>query len=217
MIERLFWNDNVCIERLAAVLRGGGIAIGSSDTVFGLIANLKSSGKNSLDMIKKRFDKPYLILISKGTLLEKFVDPAGLPQIEDLANKCWPGPVTLICRAHPDLPGFMKGPDGTIAMRMPDHEGLQKLLTHFEGLFSTSANISGSPVPETLEEVDPSILAHCAALILDSPLSSVRPDVFGVALAKAEVLRDNLPSTILDCTGQEVKVIRQGAFKYPIS
>ncbi len=202
MIERLFWDDNFSIERLAAVLRDGGIAIGSSDTVFGLISNLKCSGKNTLDSIKKRFDKPYLILIPRGAKLEKFVDPAGLMRIESLAKKCWPGPVTLICKAHPDLPAFMQGPDGTIALRMPDHEGLQKLLTHFEGLFSTSANISGQPVPGAVEEVDPAILGRCTALVLDSP-------------AGTQVSR--VPSTILDCSGDEIKVVRQGAFKYPIA
>jgi len=201
MIEQLFWDDNVSIERLAAVLRDDGIAIGSSDTVFGLISNLKCSGKNTLDAIKKRFDKPYLILIPRGTKLENFVDPAGLSRIEGLAKKCWPGPVTLICTAHPDLPGFMKGPEGTIAIRMPDHEGLQKLLTHFEGVFSTSANISGNPVPGTVEGVDPSILERCAALVLDSRAGN-------------EVSK--VPSTILDCTEEEIRVVRQGAFKYPI-
>ena len=202
MIERLFWNENSSIERLAAILQDGGLAIGSSDTVFGLISNLKCSSKNTLDLVKKRYDKPYLILISKATPLEKFIDSAGLSGIEDLAKKCWPGPVTLICRAHPDLPLFMKGIEGTVALRMPDHEGLQQLLTHFEGLFSTSANISGQPVPDTLEEVDPAILAQCAALVLDSP---------GVMNSTTE------PSTILDCTGDEIKVVRQGAFKYPLS
>lgn len=202
MIERLFWGDSFSIERLAAVLRDGGVAIGSSDTVFGLISNLKCSSKNTLDSIKKRFDKPYLILIPRGAKLENFVDPAGLSRIESLAEKCWPGPVTLICAAHPDLPGFMKGTEGTVALRMPDHEGLQKLLIHFEGLFSTSANISGQPVPDTIEEVDPAILGRCAALVLDSPA--------GNEISKA-------PSTILDCTGEEVKVVRQGAFEYPIS
>jgi L-threonylcarbamoyladenylate synthase len=201
MIERMFWDDNLSIERLAEVLRDDGIAIGSSDTVFGLISSLKCSSKNTLDSIKRRFDKPYLILIPRGAKLENFIDPAGLSKIESLAKKCWPGPVTLICKAHPDLPACMKGAEGTIALRMPDHEGLQKLLTHFEGLFSTSANISGQPVPDTLEEVDPAILGRCAVLVLDSSAGN-------------EVSK--MPSTILDCTGDEIKVVRQGAFRYPI-
>ncbi len=199
MIERLYWNSDRCIERLAAILREGGIAIGTSDTVFGLIANLKSRGKKGLDEIKIRVDKPYLILISKDTHLADFIDSSGLLQIEKLAAQCWPGPVTLICKARPDLPDFMRGPGGTIALRMPDHEGLQKLLSHFEGLFSTSANISGEPVPASIDEVDPRVLEKCAALILDN--------------ASQEGSK-NIPSTILDCTGDEIRVIRQGAFIY---
>jgi L-threonylcarbamoyladenylate synthase len=214
MIERLFWDENLSIERLAAVLRDGGIAIGSSDTVFGLISNLKCSSKNTLDAIKKRFDKPYLILIPGGAKLENFVDPAGLSKIEALAKQCWPGPVTLICKAHPDLPAFMQGPEGTIALRMPDHEGLQKLLTHFEGLFSTSANISGQPVPDTVEGVDPAILARCAALVLNSRTPNpVRPACPPkLEERRGEHAKGQIPSTILDCTDDEIKVVRQGAF-----
>ncbi len=197
MIERAFWNDNFSIDRLAAVLRDDGIAIGSSDTVFGLIANLKCSGKEALDRVKKRIDKPYLILISTESDLGKFVDPRKLLQIEKLASKCWPGPVTLICPARSDLPDFMKGPDGTIALRMPAHEGLRQLLKSFDGLFSTSANISGCPVPESIDTVDPEVLAQCSILVLDSP---------DVVEAKG------LPSTILDCTGEEIKLVRQGVF-----
>lgn len=196
MIESLFWNENVCIERLAAVLRDGGVAIGSSDTVFGLIANLKSQGKKSLDLIKKRVDKPYLILLPDTASLSDYVDPSTLLQIEKIAKRCWPGPVTLICKAHPSLPDFMKGPEGTVALRKPAHAGLQTLLTHLDGVFSTSANISGQPVPKSIDEVDPAILAHCAALILDS---------------RNKKEASQIPSTILDCTGDKIKVIREGA------
>lgn len=200
MIERAFWNDKISIERLAAVLRDGGIAIGSSDTVFGLICSLKCEGKRALDRIKKRVDKPYLVLIGAQTDLTKLIDPAQLLQIENLIAQCWPGPVTLIVRARADLPDFMKGPDGTIALRMPKHEGLQQLLSHFDGLFSTSANISGEVVPTSIEEVDPRVLEKCAVVVLDD--SSGKKS-------------GNIPSTILDCTGEKVRVVRQGA--YPIS
>lgn len=199
MIERAFWNDTISIDRLAAVLRDGGIAIGSSDTVFGLISNLKCEGKIALDRIKKRVDKPYLILISTKVDLKRFIDSDQLLQIENLIAQCWPGPVTLILRARADLPDFMKGPDGTIALRMPVHEGLQQLLTHFDGLFSTSANISGEPVPEILETVDPRVLEECSILVMDDSSGSEGRST---------------PSTILDCTGDEVRVVRQGVFRY---
>lgn len=56
-------------------------------------------------------------------------------------ERFWPGPLALlIFKAKADLPSYLKGADGTIALRIPAHAGLQQLLVDCEGLFSTSAN-----------------------------------------------------------------------------
>ena len=92
----------------------------------------------------------------------------------------------------------MKSKQGRIALRVPDHAGLQKLLTHFTGLFSTSANISGNPIPRTINEVDERIVKQVSCAVIDK---KEKP----VAL---------LSSTIIDCSGEPIVVVRKGA--YPI-
>jgi len=95
----------------------------------------------------------------------------------------------------------MKSPEGTIAIRVPDHAGLQNLLAHFPGLFSTSANCAGDPVPTSVAVIDPEILTRVAYVITDEPES-----------AQVEPGQKKAPSTIIDCTGPEVKIVREGAF-----
>jgi L-threonylcarbamoyladenylate synthase len=108
--------------------------------------------------------------------------------------ECWPGPLTLILKAKAGVPEFLTGGKETIAFRIPNHKGLQTLLKDFPILFSTSANLSGQSVPMKLSEVDQSILDACALAVLD------------------EHKEESEPSTILDCSGDSIKLIRAGAF-----
>ena len=193
--KRLFWGKNLSIGRLVSVLRGGGLAIGTSDTILGFLADLSHEAKAKLDALKRRSGKPYLILLGSRDQLLRLVDEANLLHIEKLMTHCWPGPLTLILRAKPEISSWMRSEDGTIAVRIPNHPGLLEILKQFDGLFSTSANISGQPVPASLEEVDERILEAVEAVVLD-----------------ADKKKEVIPSTILDCTGEQIRVVRQGAY-----
>lgn len=93
----------------------------------------------------------------------------------------------------------MKGSDGTIGLRVPDYIGLQQLLAGCEGLFSTSANKAGEPIPLSFDEIDPDITKQVAAIVGDYSDNGSQTAV---------------PSTILDCSGDTIRVVREGA--YPI-
>jgi len=162
---------------------------------LGLLANVSSLGRASLDAIKKRAEKPYLLIVRDAEIAQKFIVlPEGLDlQFEKLINICWPGLVTLIFPARPDVASWMTSGRGTIALRVPDHAGLQALLRYFPALFSTSANTAGEPVPQKIEDVEPEVLGGVSAIILDDGIKS------------------ELPSTILDCTGTVIRVVRQGS------
>lgn len=196
--NRYYWADPA--ERLQVVnlLRGKNILIATSDTVLGLLAPLTESSVSLLNEIKGRQNKPYIILIENKSKLSLFVDPQDISLVECLVTHCWPGPLTLIFKACAGLPAWLQGADGTIAVRVPNHAGLLSTLAHFDGLFSTSANLSGQPVPTTIEQVDVSIVSRITGIVLESegePESSTL-----------------LPSTILDCTGSEPRMVREGAF-----
>ncbi|MDP3889020.1 MAG: L-threonylcarbamoyladenylate synthase [bacterium] len=196
MTQRLFWKDSNTVGRLQRHLRDGKAVISSTDTVFGLLTDTSKQGFDTLNVIKKRAKKPYLILIGSKKQALSFICTPILLQIEKIMESCWPGPVTLICKARNDLPDYMRSQQGTVGLRMPDHEGLLKLLGCFDGLFSTSANLSGKPVPLTVDELDEQILNQVEYLVLDE---------------EKDMPVGALPSTILDCS-QQISVIREGAF-----
>lgn len=197
-MRTLSWGNLQAIDYLEKELHKGGVILAEGDTVLGLLADVSEKGYAQLDLIKNRSKKPYLILVETPkkalNLIEKTSGQSF--QIEKLMEVCWPGPVTLIFKAKPGLISSGKSADGTIAIRVPDHAGLLQLLARFDALFSTSANSSGDPVPNSLDEVN----------------SIIKNSVVATVVNEHQQSSSALPSTIIDCTGDVLKVIRQGAF-----
>lgn len=194
-----FWDDVSLLDYIIPLLKIDQIIVTSTDTVPGLLAQVSQKTFDKLNQIKNRADKPYLFLIKSSQETYRFARMNPKLQVEKLMDACWPGPLTLIFTARSDAPTYIKGPQGTVAMRVPNHEGLQKILQHVDALFSTSANISGQPVPAAMNELDAEIVDHVACLIDDAGQKKIQSQ----------------PSTILDCTGDTIRVVREGA--YPIA
>lgn len=193
----IYWSDTQAMEQIKSVLKDDRVLLASGDTVLGLWCNVTEAAFYNLNTIKKRSGMPYLITIASADRLSEFTDQILTDTLQNLIATCWPGPVTLIFKAKLDLPKYMIGSDGTIALRVPDHEGLLKILPHFKGLFSTSANIHGQPVVNCLDQIDPFIEQQVGLICLD---------------AEQECYSTS-PSTILDCSSGRIKVVRSGAFK----
>lgn len=196
---QLWWDDPLTISRLETALKKGEVIAGTSDTVLGFLADTTNQGFLALNAIKGRQDKPYLILIASSDKLTSFIQGPLSPEVKKLISACWPGPLTLVLPAtllRLSGQSARQAPAGkTVALRVPNHPGLLKLLPHFEGLYSTSANLSGNPVPATLDGLDASIREKVAYLVGDTKA----PEAL-------------LPSTIIDCTGDKLKVLREGAY-----
>ncbi len=184
------------INLAATVLRGGGIVVFPTETVYGIGASAHSSfGPQEIFDIKVRpLDKPLPWLVEDDdSLLDKYgVDVPGYAH--NLAKAFWPGALTLIVKASDLVGRDFRADDGTVALRSPDHEVVMELI-HASGgpLIATSANTSGEPAPAGFTEVEERIVA-AADLVLD-----------GGETAHGK------PSTVVDCTGPEPKIIREGA------
>jgi len=193
----LIWNNSNSVLLLKESLEKNNACVGTGDTVLGLLANTTSAGFEKLNEIKKRFSKSYIVLVNDICKLPLFVQiDFSDKKLMTLIKEIWPGPVTLIFKSKTNLPNYLKSLDNTIAIRIPKHPGLLQLLTFFDGLFSTSANLSGEKIPESLDEIDFHIVNLVEYIILDSLEQNYRYPV--------------VPSTILDCTQSKIKVIRQG-------
>lgn len=185
------WNDENIIEKIAKTLIGGGVVLSTTDTVLGLLTCANEQGIKRLNDIKYREKKPYLVILNNFDQIRDTLKTNFMIQIETIGKKFWPGPITLILslqrEIYNDLGLFQK----TIAVRVPAHDGLRTLAAACGPLLSTSANVTGDPIPRTIDEVDP-MIKKSVDLIVVSQQSSI------------------IPSTILDCTSYPFKVIRQG-------
>ncbi|HWH09221.1 MAG TPA: L-threonylcarbamoyladenylate synthase [Candidatus Thermoplasmatota archaeon] len=114
------------------------------------------------------------------------------PLARRLAERWWPGPLTLVMRAKPWLPNAVTAGGDTVAVRAPGHPFARALATHFGPFTVTSANRSGQP---------PAADVRAAREQLGG---AVRLYVDGGTLL-------GVPSTIVDCTGDTPRVLREGA------
>jgi L-threonylcarbamoyladenylate synthase len=195
-MNNLSWNSHKIDHLLFQNIGHKKAFLCSTDTVLGLIASVTQEGKNALDILKKRALKPYLIIIGSFDQLDYFIETEVKTALFPLFKAVWPGPVTLIVPAKKGLPSYCVSQENSIALRLPAHEGLQKVALQYKGIFSTSANISGMPVPKLLKEVDSTILRQITTIVIDDDIPTVI-----------------VPSTILDCTKKPYIIVREGAYK----
>lgn len=178
------------VKAVSSILSAGGLVVYPSDTVYGLLAHARSREACIRLALLKGYDspRPFIVLtesIDEALLLTTKRDARS--QME----KFWPGPVTLILPASPDVPSWLLGPAGGIALRVPADPLSQSILRETSlNLVSTSANHSGGMNP-----VDP-------ARIPESILEGVQ------AVIDGGVLFGRKPSRVIDLTGDEPKILR---------
>jgi L-threonylcarbamoyladenylate synthase len=192
--KRLSWLDENAVKAAAKAINEGKIGVGDTDTIPGLFAACTAQGVARLNAIKERSDKPYLMILGSQDGLFSFIKQPLKFQIEKLMENFWPGPLTIILPAQEDIPAYLQSKDGGIAIRVPKHEKMRELALLCGGLLSTSANFTGKPAPETLDQVEPGIADMAAFILYD-------PDYTG----------SDTPSTIIDATGKQLRLVRQGA------
>jgi tRNA threonylcarbamoyl adenosine modification protein (Sua5/YciO/YrdC/YwlC family) len=191
-------NPNAEVINLAAtVLRDGGIIVFPTETVYGLGALADSCfGPHELFEVKVRpTNLPIPLLVETEDALDTY--GSDVPEYAHaLAREFWPGALTLVVRASEAVPKDFRAPDGSIGLRSPDHEVVMELIRAAGGpLFTTSANTHGNPAPGTFDEIEPRIISH-ADVVIDG----------------GETLHQ-MPSTVVDCTGAEPRILRHGAIE----
>jgi len=187
------------IPIVAAHLRGGGLLGYPTETVYGLGSRAVERDVAALATLKGRAPgKPFLLLISDRAMAEGR-SLAFNASADALARAFWPGPLTLVLPGGAGrLPDLLRGPEGGIAVRWTSHPGIARLVAALgEPLTSTSANIPGSqPAPGAAAIVRDFQAAVAAGqlLVLDGGVLGNRP-----------------PSTVVDCTRPDARLVREGA------
>ena len=197
-----FRTDAEAVAALSAVVRhtqGGGLLAYPTETVYGLGSRPFATDVRSLAALKGRAEgKPFLLLVAS----QEMAEAQGLAFNESaraLARAFWPGPLTLVLPGGSgQLPDVLRGPEGGFAVRWTSHPHMARLVAALEApLTSTSANLPGSaPAPGAdaiLRDFAPAV-ASGTLLVLDGGVLGNRP-----------------PSTVVDCTSRNPRVVRIGA------
>jgi L-threonylcarbamoyladenylate synthase len=187
------------IPEVVRHLRAGGLLAYPTETVYGLGSRPDTTDVQALASLKGRAaGKPFLLLVSSREMAEA----QGLAFTESaraLARAFWPGPLTLVLPGGGGrLPDLLRGPEGGIAVRWTSHPLIVNLVAELgEPLTSTSANIPGLPPAPGAEAV----------------LRDFRDAVTSGQLMVLDggVLGNRPPSTVVDCTGPQPRIIRPGA------
>jgi L-threonylcarbamoyladenylate synthase len=180
------------LKRAIDVLKSGGLVAFPTDTVYGIgaLAFETSSVKRLYQAKTRKNELPMPILIANSDQLDLVaINLTTIAHI--LAQHFWPGPITLIVERHPDLPQDMSG-TSTVGVRVPDYEFARSLFMAVGPLAVTSANLSGHPSALNSEEVLRDLEGKIELLVDGGPTPG------------------QVPSTVVDCTGETPLILRKG-------
>ena len=180
-----------------------------TDTVYGIAANAFShKAVRALLAAKGRSEKsPPPVLISSIAQLDALTE--SVPELaRKLADKFWPGALTMILKAQPALQWNLGETKGTVALRMPDHKIALALLEETGPLAVSSANLTGQPAATTAQQAD-GYLADSVKVYLDSG-SSPKGEASTI-LDLTAITEKTVDGKIV--TEGTVKIVRLGAIK----
>ena len=183
------------VAEAAALLRRGGIVAYPTETFYGLGALATDRGALArLAAAKLRPEGKPLPVIAADLAQVFAIASLDEPLAARLAQRFWPGPLTLVLPADPSLDPALTGGSGTVGVRIPGAPIARALARQTGGpLVSTSANLSGEPPPCSVDDLADELLAR-----IDGILDAGRTP-------------GGLPSTVIAVEGGRVRLVRAGA------
>ncbi|MEU3345414.1 L-threonylcarbamoyladenylate synthase [Streptomyces sp. NPDC006700] len=185
---------NSDIEKAAGVLRAGGLVAFPTETVYGLGANAEdpTAVARTFQVKGRPSSHPLIVHIGGAEYLDDWVEDVPATA-RLLAERLWPGPLTLVLRRGRRVPLEATGGLETVAVRVPDHPvALALLAACGGGVTAPSANRFGSVSPTTADHVRAE-LGEAVDFVLDGGPCEV-----------------GVESTIVDATGDAPSILRPG-------
>jgi L-threonylcarbamoyladenylate synthase len=182
---------NAITSALEIVLSGGLVAF-PTDTVYGV--GCLAFHQQAIELIYVAKDRPIEkaipVLIGDNEDLIKIAEEIPIFAMRLIA-RFWPGPLTVLVPKKPTLPEAISA-TSTVGVRVPDHDVARSLLRLAGPMAVTSANISGQASPITAQQVFAQLSGRIAMIIDGGETPG------------------GVPSTLVDCTGDEIQVLREG-------
>lgn len=198
MLVKLF-NENPNprdIRKVVDVLRDGGLIIYPTDTVYGLgcdITNSKAVEKVARIKGVKVEKSNFSFICSDFSHLSVYTKPIPNP-IFKLIKKNLPGPFTFILEASNNVPKYFKGKKKTVGIRIPDNNIIREIVAELGNpILSTSIHDEDEILEYT---TDPELIYEKYQDIADVVIDGGPGEL--------------IPSTIVDCSEDEIKIVREG-------
>ncbi len=183
------------IKKTAEILHKGGIVIYPTDTAFGIGCRIDDSkAVDRLFAIRKRpLTQPTPVLVSSIDMALAYLDHTS-DIVRHLMKTFWPGALTIIAPCKKDrIYSPIRGGGNTVGLRMPNHKTILAIIQAVGvPILGPSANVHGHPTPFRQEDLDPELVK-----LVDLVISG------DCALKQS--------STVVDCSIEPYKIIRQGA------
>lgn len=184
------------LQPAVEALRRGELVIFPTETVYGLGADARTPAAVARIFAAKGrpATDPVIVHVATAAALQTVADPAYIPPVAyTLADRFWPGPLTLVLRRQTWVPDRVTAGGETVGVRVPAHPVAQALLHHAAlPIAAPSANRFSRPSPTTAAHAH-SELEGRAAVLLDGG-----PTMVGIE------------STVLDLSGELPRVLRPG-------
>lgn len=194
MKTQILENTKENISKAAEIIKNGGLVAFPTETVYGLGADaLNPEAVGKVYAAKGRpSDNPMIVHISRASDIGQLT-PKLSQQIVLLIENFWPGPLTLVMKKKPNIPGVTTGGLDTVAVRMPDNPIALELINEAgTPIAAPSANISGRPSPTKGSHVITDLDGKIDAILM------------------GEDCRVGIESTVLDVTGKVPTILRPG-------
>ena len=182
------------IEFAAKIIKEGGLVAFPTETVYGLGANaMNAEAVSKVYAAKGRpSDNPMIVHIARDVHMFRVTDEIT-DDMQKLMTAFWPGPLTMVVPAKPEVPRVVTGGLDTVAVRMPDSQPTLDLILESGCLLvGPSANLSGHPSPTTASHVDDDLHGRIEAIIQG-------PDC-----------KVGIESTVIDMTSDVPMILRPG-------
>jgi L-threonylcarbamoyladenylate synthase len=186
-------DPEAAVDQVVEALLGGGVVVVPTDTVYGLAAlpgDAAAIGR-VFDLKGRAHDTPMAVLCADVRQAVGLVDPERAAEVQQVGERWWPGPLTLVCGRRPGVEVHLGEPTTTIGLRVPDHPLLRAVAARVGPVAATSANRHGEPTAVTAEEA-----------LLDF--------ADGVDLVVDEGPIEGRASTVVDTTRTPWHVLREG-------
>ncbi len=181
------------IQKAATAIQRGGLVVYPTDTVYGLGCDpFDEKAVNKLATLKGRSKGNFPVLVGTLRKARELGDIRG--EVEALALRFWPGPLTIVVSCQAKFPLLVSGPEKMIGLRIPGRRDTLDLISKSGGsLLGTSANISGNPSLSRAEDAF-KVFGGKVDIVLDGGITST-----------------GLESTVVIQTKSGIQVLREGA------